>query len=76
MGLFADGSACIFSISTVEGGAGDPGRQRLADQWLDFHRDAPDEAVKFMEWYLRRTKCESALRLPVFTFRIVAGSAD
>lgn len=71
----SDDQLVIFPFPTVEGGAGDE-KDTLGgiNGWI-FHRDAPDEAVKFMEWYTsnevqKRFAADSAY-IP-----IVAGSSE
>ncbi|MCR9139372.1 MAG: extracellular solute-binding protein [Alphaproteobacteria bacterium] len=41
----------IVPFPTVDGGSGDDGDTLGGINGWIFHRDAPDEAVKFMEWY-------------------------
>ena len=65
----------ILPFPTIEGGAGDP-TDTLGgiNGWL-FHKNAPDAAVKFMEWY---TSAEVGARFgnAGFFIPIAAGAAD
>lgn len=65
----------ILPFPTIEGGAGDP-TDTLGgiNGWL-FHKNAPDAAVKFMEWY---TSAEVASRFgnAGFFIPIAKGAAD
>lgn len=44
----------IAPFPTIAGGSGDAGDTLGGINGWIFHRDAPDEAVKFMEWYLSK----------------------
>ena len=65
----------ILPFPTIEGGAGDPSDTLGGiNGWL-FHKNAPDAAVKFMEWY---TSAEVASRFgnAGFFIPIAAGAGD
>lgn len=44
----------VVPFPTIAGGSGDAGDTLGGINGWIFHRDAPDEAVKFMEWYLSK----------------------
>jgi len=71
----SDDQLAIFPFPTVEGGAGDPADTLGGINGWIFHRDAPDEAVKFMEWYTSN-EVQSRFAAASVYIPIVAGSAD
>ncbi|MEP3278294.1 MAG: extracellular solute-binding protein [Stappiaceae bacterium] len=65
----SDDQLVIVPFPTVAGGAGDDGDTLGGINGWIFHRDAPDSAVKFMEWYLSKDVqarfAESATYIPI-----------